>query len=160
MKQYRPNAGIIVFRRDGKVLLCERIENFPKRWQFPQGGLESGETPLQAAIRELKEDTSITSVKFISAYPEPLFYEFPQEIKQSFARNNILTDGQKQYWHLFLFEGQENEINLQTQEPEFRAYKWINIEETTNMVVEFKKQIYEIIVPAFRQIIETYLKKL
>ena len=101
MKRYRRNAGIVLFRHDGKVLLCERIENYPKRWQFPQGGIDAGETPLQAAQRELKEETSVTSVKFIATLPRPIRYDFPEAVKKAHPERR--NDGQEQYWHLFLF---------------------------------------------------------
>ena len=79
MKKYRPNVGIVVFRSDGKVLLCERVEDYPKRWQFPQGGIDDGETPLQAAVRELREETSVTSVKFVCSLDKSIKYDFPPE---------------------------------------------------------------------------------
>ena len=156
MNLYRPNAGIVVFRKkDGKVLLCERIENYSKRWQFPQGGIDEGETPLQAAMRELRKETSIVSVRFVKALNKPLIYDFPQEVvKKHPERKNI---GQKQYWHLFLFEGDEREINLKTREPEFRAFRWIDIEDTPNLVVEFKQKVYETVAQEFGKAIRENL---
>ncbi len=156
---YRPNAAIVVFRADGKVLLCERKENYVRRWQFPQGGIDEGETPLEAAKRELFEETSITSVKFVTAYPQPLKYEFPERVKQRLAKRGYINDGQEQYWHLFLFEGKESEINIRTKVPEFRSYQWINIADVPELVVRFKRKNYEIITTAFAKEIKKYLEK-
>ncbi len=155
MKTYRLNAGVVLFRADGKVLLCERIENYPKRWQFPQGGIDDGETPLQAAVRELREETSVTSAKFVAALAEPLRYDFPPYVKQRHPeRHNV---GQEQYWHLFFFTGKDSEINLQTLEPEFRSYAWVDLEKAPNSVVDFKKNIYIHVVSEFLPIIKKYL---
>lgn len=157
MNKYRPNAGIVVFRNDGKVLLCERVENYPKRWQFPQGGIDAEETPLQAAVRELREETSVTSVKFISSLAEPIRYDFPPEVKNRHPERQ--NDGQEQYWHLFFFYGQEDEINLKTAEPEFRSYQWIDIKDTPKLVVEFKYDVYCTVAKNFSELIKEYLQK-
>lgn len=157
MSGYRRNSGIVVFREDGKVLLCERVEDYPKRWQFPQGGIDQGETPLQAAVRELKEETSVTSVKFICALPEPLRYTFPEVVKAKLAVRGIFDDGQEQYWHLFFFEGEKSEINIQTKVPEFRSYAWVDIEQAPEMVVEFKRHNYETVAQEFHKKIKEYL---
>ena len=156
MKVYRPNAAIVLFRKDGKVLLCERIENYPKRWQFPQGGIDEGETSLEAAVRELREETSIVSAKLISAFPEPLRYDFPPEVMKRYPERH--NDGQEQHWYLFLFTGDDSEINLKTEEPEFRSYQWVDIEEAPKHVVEFKKEIYEKVTAVFKQIIDQNLR--
>ncbi|MBR1605727.1 MAG: RNA pyrophosphohydrolase [Alphaproteobacteria bacterium] len=156
MKKYRPNAGIVLFRKDGKVLLCERVENYPKRWQFPQGGIDKGETPLQAAVRELREETSVVSVTFVASLQEPLRYDFPPEVKNRHPERN--NDGQEQYWHLFYFTGQDKEINLNTDEAEFRSYEWVDITQVPQKVVDFKQKIYQIVVDKFSKIIQHYLQ--
>ena len=157
MKRYRKNAGIVVFNRDKKVLMCERIDGDANMsWQFPQGGMEQGETPEAAARRELMEETSITSVRLIAQIKEGLKYDFPPEIKERFARRGINTDGQEQYWSLFLFEGQESEINLRTAEPEFKNWRWNNIKIADKQVIAFKQEIYRRVIKEFAPIIEKF----
>lgn len=156
MKLYRPNAGIVLFRQDGKVMLCERVENYPKRWQFPQGGIDEGETPLQAAVRELKEETSVTSIEFVAALPDSIKYDFPIEVKKKHPERH--NDGQEQYWHLFFFTGHDDEINLKTAEPEFRSYAWVDIEETPKLVVDFKQKAYQTVAREFGMLIKKYIR--
>ena len=157
MKKYRKNAGIVVFNRDKKVLMCERIEGESgKSWQFPQGGMEQGETPEAAARRELKEETSVTSVRLIAQIKEGLKYDFPPEIKERFSHRGIDTDGQEQFWSLFLFEGNESEINLKTAEPEFKNWRWNDIAEADKHVIAFKQEIYRRVIKEFAPIIEKF----
>lgn len=157
MGSYRLNAGIVVFRADGKVLFCQRLENYKKNWQFPQGGIDKGETPLQAAVRELKEETSLASVKFVRALSRSIRYDYPEDVKQKQAMRGIFDNGQEQYWHLFFLTGDEAEINLQTKKPEFKNYQWIDIKETPQMVVDFKKDVYKHVAREFDRVIRDYL---
>lgn len=100
--KYRLNAGAIVFNREGKVLIFARAD-FDGQWQFPQGGIEAGEKPQAAALRELKEETNICSVIPAAAYPEPLRYDFPPQILEKFQKLGRSNIGQEQYWFLFYF---------------------------------------------------------
>ena len=158
MKKYRLNAGIVLFRNDGKVLLCERMENYPKRWQFPQGGIDEGETALEAATRELKEETSVVSARMVYALSEPLKYNFPPSVLAKNVKKKIFNVGQEQYWFLFYFDGEEKEINLQTEEQEFRSYQWIELSKVVDMVVEFKQEVYKKIVAEFSDVISNYIE--
>lgn len=156
MGMYRKNAAIVVFRSDKKVLLCQRREHYAKNWQFPQGGIDDGETPLEAAFRELREETSIVSVSCIGAYPEPLRYDFPPEVKNKNKRRGINNDGQEQYWFLMRFDGTDSEINLKTEEPEFCRYEWVDIERALDNVVAFKYDVYSKVVANFKRRLEQY----
>ncbi len=156
MKKYRKNAGIIVFNKNKKVLICERIGNWEQAWQFPQGGIDEKETAQEAAIRELKEETSISSVRAILTETTPLIYEFPPEVKANSKKKGRDYDGQEQYWSLLLFLGEDSEINLQTKEPEFKSWKWIDIENADKNVVSFKKEVYRTIINKYKPIIEEY----
>lgn len=159
MKKYRLNAGIVVFREDGRVLLCKRLGNYEKNWQFPQGGIDKGETAEAAALRELEEETSIVSVKKIAIYPQAIRYDFPDYVKAKNVQRGIFNDGQEQYWFLLFFDGDDSEINLKTSDQEFCDYQWIDIEKTPEMVVDFKRDVYNKIVECFSQAIRDYLDK-
>lgn len=155
-KVFRPNAAAVVFRQDKKVLMCQRI--FPKTdgWQFPQGGIEAGETAQEAALRELKEETSVHSVTAVKTLDYPLRYEFPEEVKAKFRTRGIFNDGQEQYWSLFYFTGQEDEINLKTEEPEFDEFGWFDLEEAPDLVWEIKREVYRQMAAAFVPLIKNY----
>lgn len=152
-KEYRLNAGIVVFNSIGKVLLCDRADQKAASWQFPQGGIEKEESPLNAARRELYEETGIKSVKPVAQMPQPLRYDFPKYFKMPFR-------GQEQYWTLFYFSGDEREINLQinTEEIEFRNYKWADIDEAPKLIVDFKKEVYNKVVSYFQPLIVDFLR--
>lgn len=157
---YRLNAAAIVFNSQGKVLVFGRndIEN---QWQFPQGGIEPNETPEVAARRELKEETNIQSVRLVAIMPQPLRYDFPPQVLEKFKKLGRTNIGQEQYWFLFYFEGSENEIDFTTNpdEIEFKAYKWIEIDEAPNLVVDFKKEVYQRVVKFMKPKIDIFLHK-
>lgn len=155
-KHFRKNAGVVVFNAQKKVLMCRRVQPKTDGWQFPQGGIEPGETPLQAAQRELFEETSITSVVAVKTIDYALRYEFPENVKQKFRSQGILSDGQDQYWSLFYFTGKDSEINLHTDEPEFDEYEWKNIEEAPDLVWVVKKDVYFKMVKEFKPIIDCF----
>lgn len=157
MAEYRKNAGIVVFNRDSKVLLCARADKPGYQWQFPQGGIDSGEDALSAARRELREETGITSVELVTALSEPLRYDFPPQIAEKFRKNGSVYAGQDQYWVLFFFTGSDEEIDFCTnpQEIEFKAYEWADIQEAPKRIVKFKKKVYHKVVQAF----EPYIRE-
>ena len=153
---YRPNAGIVVFNRERKVLLCQR-NDIAGAWQFPQGGIEKGEMPLQAALRELKEETSITSVIPVKTLTKPARYRFTPEIIVSMQQRGFNNVGQDMYWSLVFYTGDDNEINLQTESPEFSSYHWGTLEEAYQLIAEFKKTAYAVAVQEFAPIIAQYI---
>lgn len=155
-KSFRPNAAAVVFRADKKVLVCARLHGDDSTWQFPQGGIEPGEKPEEAAARELFEETSLRNVKLVATIDTPIRYEFPQEVKDAFRKKGIRTDGQDHFWSLFYLAGNESEINLQTAEPEFKAFRWVFIEETPELVWHIKKDDYRQMAAIFAPIIKTY----
>lgn len=160
LKKFRPCAGAIVFNDKGQLLLCNRIDTLSDAWQFPQGGIEKNETPLEAAKRELMEETNVTSVIPVYSDTEPRRYFFPKEIKDKFSERGIFNDGQDIYFTLFYFCGKNEEINLETKEPEFRQYMWDSFDFAIKNIISFKKDVYIAVAKKFEPIIGQYLKNL
>lgn len=154
---YRQCAGAVVFNTDGKVLLCSRIDVSGEHWQFPQGGIEAGETPETAARRELFEETSIQSVLPVYTDEFPNRYTFPDDVIKRFESRGIYTAGQDIYFTLFYFNGKDNEINLNTRQPEFKSYIWQDLQFAASHIVSFKKAVYEKISKRFAPLIQQYL---
>ena len=151
MKKYRNNVGIVVFNRKKQVLLFRR-NDAPRdcldAWQFPQGGMEEGETVAQTGLRELKEETSIVSAKLVFQTEESFCYDFPTE-RYGFA-------GQRQWWILCFFDGHDSEIDIKTAEPEFSDYKWTDFANAIDKVWSVKRNIYRKIEKIFSPIIAQY----
>lgn len=158
-KKYRPCAGAVVFNKDGLVLLGARIESEGDDWQFPQGGIEIGETPIQAAKRELFEEMNVSSVNLVHIYEKPLRYDFPNNVKEKFKKKGTYFDGQEIYFGLFFFCGDDEEISTQTKYPEFKKYDWKDMNFALSHVIDFKKDIYISLTKKFNPLIEQYLKK-
>lgn len=158
---YRKNAAIIVCNPRGKVLSCQRVENADFNWQFPQGGIEDNESPKDAALRELKEETGLTQVKLIAEYPQPLRYKFSDDVIEKFKKLGRKNIGQEQYWFLFLFSGSDKEIDFNTnpKEIEFKAFEWIDIEEAPSRVIAFKREVYQKVCSYFKPFVEQQKKQ-
>ena len=156
MTNYRKCAGAIVFNRQKKVLVCARKDIQQDEWQFPQGGIEDGESPQNAALRELKEETSISSVRHIQTLEKGVCYTFPEDIRQKLLAKGIKSSGQNIFWSLLFFYGDDIEINLETETPEFKKWKWIDFEEAVETIIPFKKEVYSCAFQAFHQQIEEY----
>ena len=137
----RTGVGIIVLNEQNKVFVARRIDNSKKFWQMPQGGVDPQEDFLTAAYRELEEETSITSVKLIKELDGTTTYELPDNLLGIIWKGKY--KGQKQKWFLMRFTGDEKEINIHTKHPEFLDWKWVNIDDLTNEVVEFKIHVYK-----------------
>ena len=146
---YRPNVGVVLFDRRGRVWLGRRSRTEgPYNWQFPQGGVDEGEDLQAAAQRELHEETGVTSVTLLARTEDWVTYDFPEGWSGSKAQKG--WKGQKQVWFAFRFEGRDNEINLALhQPPEFDAWRWALIAEAIDAVVPFKRQTYEHVTAAF-----------
>ena len=137
----RNGVGVILLNKENKIFVAKRIDNSKNFWQMPQGGVNDGENLLEAAYRELEEETSIKNVKLIKEIDGSLTYELPDHLLGIIWKGKF--KGQKQKWFLMKFVGEENEINVKTKNPEFLDWKWIEIENITEAVVDFKKRIYE-----------------
>ena len=137
----RTGVGIILLNKENKIFVAKRIDNPKNFWQMPQGGVDDGENFLEAAYRELEEETSIKNVKLIQEINETMIYELPDHLLGIIWKGKY--KGQKQKWFLMRFLGNDNEININTNKPEFLEWKWIDLNQITELVVDFKLQVYQ-----------------
>jgi putative (di)nucleoside polyphosphate hydrolase len=137
----RIGVGIIVLNNENKVFVAKRIDNAKNFWQMPQGGVDEGEDFLKAAYRELEEETSIKSVELIRELDGTITYDLPDRLLGIIWKGKYR--GQKQKWFLMKFTGTEQEINIKTKNPEFLEWKWIELDQITEFVVDFKLHVYK-----------------
>jgi len=137
----RKGVGIALLNKNNKVFVAKRIDNPNDFWQMPQGGIDNGENNIDAAYRELKEETSIKSVQIIREVNKEITYLLPDSLLGIIWKGKF--KGQTQKWFIMRFLGDDNEINLKTKHPEFLDWKWIDIENITEKVVDFKLHVYE-----------------
>jgi len=140
--QYRRGVGVMLLNRDGKVFVGARIDNTDEAWQMPQGGIDKGEKPWATALRELEEETGISSqlVERIAECPERLKYDLPKEIRHRLWGGK--WRGQDQDWFLARFLGTDADVSIATEHPEFREWQWIEPEELPELIVPFKRDLY------------------
>ena len=138
---FRSGVGIVVLNKNNKVFVAKRIDNPKNFWQMPQGGVDTGESYIDAAYRELKEETSIENVELIKELEGFTTYKLPPQLLGIIWKGKF--KGQQQKWFLMKFLGTDNEIDIKTKNPEFLEWKWINLENITDLVVDFKLQLYE-----------------
>ena len=137
----RNGVGIVVLNQSNKVFVAKRIDNSKNFWQMPQGGIDEGEDFLDAAYRELEEETSIKNVELIKELEGTITYELPDHLLGIIWKGKYR--GQKQRWYLMRFLGNDSEINITTKNPEFYDWKWIELDQITEVVVDFKLHVYK-----------------
>ena len=137
----RSGVGIVVLNHENKVFVAKRIDNPKNFWQMPQGGVDDGEDFLTAAYRELEEETSIKNVELISELDGLVSYNLPNHLLGVIWKGKY--KGQIQKWFLMRYLGSDKEINIKTKKPEFLKWKWVNLEEITKLVVNFKLHVYQ-----------------
>lgn len=148
-KQYRPNVGLAVFNKEGGVLIGRRMRSVgPYQWQLPQGGIDIGESPTEAAMRELYEETGLRPqhVNLLEETPDWLFYDFPEHVLEQMHGP---FRGQRQKWFAFRLTGRDKDIRLDTHTPEFDIWRWARLEDTPHLVVPFKRRVYEAMASRF-----------
>jgi putative (di)nucleoside polyphosphate hydrolase len=137
----RSGVGIVVLNKANKVFVAKRIDNAKNFWQMPQGGVDEGENYLTAAYRELEEETSIKDVELISELDGLITYNLPEHLLGIIWKGKY--KGQSQKWFLMRYLGEDNQINIKTKKPEFLDWKWVDLKEITNLVVDFKLHVYQ-----------------
>ena len=147
----RTGVGIVVLNKKNQIFLAKRIDNPKNFWQMPQGGVDKGENFYAAAVRELEEETSIKTVKLIKEIEGLTTYLLPDHLVGIIWKGKY--KGQKQKWFVVRFEGEEDEININTKHPEFLDWKWVNLENLTDEIVKFKFHVYKKIQKELKYII-------
>ena len=148
---FRSGVGIVVLNKDNKVLVAKRIDNQKNFWQMPQGGVEVGEDYLTAAYRELEEETSIKSVNLIKELDGLISYLLPKNLLGLIWKGKYR--GQEQKWFVMRFLGQDSEINIKTKNPEICEWKWIDLDNITDLVVDFKLHVYNDVKKKIKEIL-------
>ena len=147
----RSGVGVVVLNEKNQVFVAKRIDNPKNLWQMPQGGIDNEENFYDAAIRELKEETSIKTVTLIKEIDGFITYHLPNHLLGIIWKGKY--KGQKQKWFIVRFGGDEKEININTKKPEFFEWKWINVKNLTDRVVNFKLHVYRHIQKEIKKII-------
>ena len=137
----RTGVGIILLNHENKIFVGKRIDNPKNFWQMPQGGVNQNENFLQAAKRELEEETGIKSVELVKELNEWLGYDLPENLLGKVLEGKYR--GQKQKWFIMKFVGKDNEINVKTKNPEFLDWKWIEVSKLPSIAVSFKIDLYK-----------------
>ena len=147
---YRPAAAVMLINRDGQVFVGQRLDSTLEAWQMPQGGVDKKEDTLEAALRELEEETGIGRdlVEIIRCAEEEFTYDLPEDLIGKLWKGRYR--GQRQTWYLARFLGEDKDVDIDTDDPEFRAWKWADPEDLPAMIVPFKKKLYDDVLEAFR----------
>jgi putative (di)nucleoside polyphosphate hydrolase len=147
----RSGVGVVVLNKNNKVFVAKRIDNQKNFWQMPQGGVDKDEDYLIAAYRELEEETSIKNIDLIKELDGLISYELPENLLGIIWKGKYR--GQEQKWFVVRFLGHDSEINIKTKNPEFCEWKWIDLENITDQVVDFKLHVYEHVKKKVKEII-------
>ena len=146
---YRPCVGVMLMNDLGEVFVGQRIDSNMAAWQMPQGGVDKGEDPYDAALRELWEETGVEAslVTVVTETPEWLPYELPYDLVPKLWKGRFR--GQEQKWFLMRFSGSDADINIQTDHPEFSEWRWLPTSELVDNIVPFKRDVYAAVLKAF-----------
>ena len=145
---YRPCVGLMLLNRQGQVFVGKRIDQTVEGWQMPQGGIDAGEEPRIAALRELQEETGTNNAKIIAEMENWVTYDLPPHLVGIAFHGKYR--GQRQKWFALRFLGQDNEIDLHSHEPEFAEWKWVDMDQLAGLIVPFKRDTYAAVIAAFR----------
>jgi putative (di)nucleoside polyphosphate hydrolase len=146
-RPYRPCVGIFLLNNDGLVFAGRRIDSRAEAWQMPQGGIDAGESPLQACMREMREEIGTNTAELVSQHDEWLYYDIPLPLADRLWQGQY--KGQKQKWMALRFTGDDSDINIATEEPEFCEWKWLSPQDLVDLAVRFKRDVYQNVLAAF-----------
>ena len=149
---YRPCVGIMLIDRGGRVFVAQRIDTPGTAWQMPQGGIDEGESPRQAALRELHEEVGTDQAEVLAESRELWRYDLPAELVPRLWGGRFR--GQEQKWLALRFLGRDADIDIATAAPEFRAWRWAELAELPDLIVPFKRQIYLKVIAEFGHLAE------
>ena len=147
---YRKGVGIMLVNEQKKIFVGKRIDNHSNAWQMPRGGIDEGENEDLAVFRELQEETGIVeqNIKILSKSSDYFYYNLPYNLQKKFWGGRYI--GQKQRWYFAQFYGDDNQINLVTHKPEFSSWQWVDKEELIDLIVNFKRELYQQILLEFQ----------
>ena len=156
-KPYRRGVGIVLVNSRGRVFVAQRIDTKATAWQMPQGGIDKGETPRAAALRELREEIGTANARVIGVTRTWLRYDLPDDLRSKVWGGKYR--GQEQKWFLMRFTGSDADIDLETEHPEFMAWKWLPFTQLPRVIVGFKREIYKKVVEAFKDKVAGLIKE-
>lgn len=147
---YRPCVGVVLINAAGLIFAGQRLDSESPAWQMPQGGIDAGEKPRAAALRELWEETGVTAdlAQFVAKTPDWVTYDLPPELLGKVWGGKYR--GQRQKWFLFRFTGRDDQIRIDSDHPEFSTWRWIGAAEMLEAIVPFKRAVYAEVIAAFR----------
>jgi len=147
---YRPCVGVVLINAEGRIFTGRRLDSTSAAWQMPQGGIDDGEKPRDAALRELWEETGVTDdlVEFVAKTDDWVTYDLPPELLGKVWGGKYR--GQRQKWFLFRFHGPDDAIRIDGDHPEFAEWRWMEADAMIHAIVPFKRAVYETVVAQFR----------
>lgn len=146
-RPYRQGVGLVLFNPAGLVFTARRLDSKEPAWQFPQGGIDSGETPAVAALRELEEEIGTAKAEIIAESPDWISYDLPPDVADQAWKGRFR--GQQQKWFALGFLGTDADIDIHTEHPEFSEWRWMKLDEVSALIVPFKRALYEQVVAEF-----------
>ena len=146
-RPYRPCVGICLVNKDGLIFAGKRLDNRAEAWQMPQGGIDEGESPLDACFREMGEEIGTNKAEWLAEHPDWLDYDIPQNLADRLWHGTYR--GQTQKWMLLRYTGEDSDISIETEEPEFEKWQWMSAEQLVALAVPFKKDVYRSIMAEF-----------
>ncbi len=147
---YRPGVGIVLLNKEKKIFAGKRIDTHAEAWQMPQGGINYGEEPKDAVLRELHEETGVEKAKIIRESSDWFYYDLPNELANKLWRGRYR--GQRQKWFAIAFLGSDTDINIETERPEFSEWKWVAPEALPELIVPFKRLLYQSVLKEFQDL--------